>query len=546
MSFNLSELFERVADAVGDRDAIVHAARTASRTPSSTPGRIASPTTWPRPESCAGDRVGLMLLNGTEYIETMLGCFKLRAVPININYRYVERELAYLFADAALVQPRVSPPLRARDRRGDGRRARTLAHLVVVDDGSDVEPVVGSVRVSRRPGRRVARSWTSPAAPVTISTARIPAAPPGCRRGCSGATKTSSSPRWAAAIRSSRASRSPIPTSSPTASPPTAWCSWSRRRSSTWPRSGATFQVLFGGGTAVLPSPGPLDAEEVWSLAARERVHVITVVGDAMARPLLEYLDACPAEQRPDLSALMVFASGGATLSAHCKAEIGRLLPHVIVIDGYGSSETGVAGSEARVGGGGGPARSRFRVDATTAVLDDELRPLAPGSGAVGRLARRGRLPIGYHNDPAKTAATFVTVDGERWALSGDLATVETDGTITFLGRGSATINTGGEKVFAEEVESVIISHPDGGRCGRRRCARTSVGANGSWPSSRPRVTRYRRSTELRGFCQSELAGYKLPKDLVIVETVLRAPSGKPDYPWAKALVTGPGPFILT
>ena len=213
------------------------------------------------------------------------------------------------------------------------------------------------------------------------------------------------------------------------------------------------------------------------------------------------------------------------------------------MIDGYGSTETGVTGSQAG-NSTDGAARTGFQVDATTAVLDDELRPLAPGSGTVGRLARRGRLPIGYHNDPAKTAATFVAGDGERWALSGDLATVAADGTITLLGRGSTTINTGGEKVFAEEVESVLTSSPmvsDAVVVGvpDARWGERVVAVVAPRPGSAPTLV------ELREHCRPYLAGYKLPKELRIVETVVRAPSGKPDYRWARSLVDGGAPEAI-
>jgi len=205
------------------------------------------------------------------------------------------------------------------------------------------------------------------------------------------------------------------------------------------------------------------------------------------------------------------------------------------VIDGYGSTETGVTGSQ--VGSKvDGPARTGFRVDATTAVLDDELRVLEPGSRTVGRLARRGRLPIGYHKDPARTAETFITAGGERWALSGDLATVENDGTIMLLGRGSTMINTGGEKVFAEEVESVLTASPevrDAVVVGApdERWGERIVAVVAPKPGSTPTLA------ELREHCRPHLAGYKLPKELVVVETVVRGPNGKPDYRWARSIV---------
>ncbi|MCI3950461.1 MAG: acyl-CoA synthetase (AMP-forming)/AMP-acid ligase [Acidimicrobiales bacterium] len=259
---------------------------------------------------------------------------------------------------------------------------------------------------------------------------------------------------------------------------------------------------------------------------ARERVTAVTVVGDAMARPLLDALAAEP--DRFDVSSLFVFASGGAILSPATKAEIARLLPNVIVIDTFGSSETGVAGS--RSGDGGG---ARFTVDESTAVLDEDLRPVTPGTGAVGRLARRGHVPLGYYKDEAKTKATFVEADGVRWVLPGDMATIDEDGTVVLLGRGSGSINTGGEKVFPEEVEAVLKGHP-----GVYDALVVGV-PDDRWGERVVAVVQLRPGASLgledvQAHCRAELAGYKVPRDLTVVDEIRRGPNGKPDYGWAK------------
>jgi len=287
------------------------------------------------------------------------------------------------------------------------------------------------------------------------------------------------------------------------------------------------FNTFFGGGKVVLLGPGRLDGEEVWRTVAAEGVNVITVVGDAMARPVLDALAADPSH---DTSSVITLASGGAILSPATKAQVAELLPNAFVIDAFGSSETGIAGS--RAGDTEGPAR--FTVDDRTAVLDDDLRPVVPGSGVVGRLARRGHVPLGYHKDEAKTAATFVTVDGERWVLPGDMATVDEDGTVVLLGRGSGSINTGGEKVFPEEVEGVLKGHP----------AVYDVLVVGTpderWGETVTAVVQLRPGAELTveelaDFGRQNLAGYKLPRRLVLVDEVQRGANGKPDYAWAKA-----------
>jgi acyl-CoA synthetase (AMP-forming)/AMP-acid ligase II len=220
--------------------------------------------------------------------------------------------------------------------------------------------------------------------------------------------------------------------------------------------------------------------------------------------------------------------SGGAMLSRSVRDQLAEHLPQVRVADSFGASETGYNGT-----GSGGEAR--FAVGPTTTVLGDDLTPVAPGSGAVGLLARRGHIPLGYHKDETKTAATFLTdADGERWVVPGDLATVEADGTITVLGRGSQVVNTGGEKVFPEEVESALKSHPEvfdavvvgvpDDRFGEH------VAALVVWRS--PGVADL---DDLRAHCRTLVAGYKVPKEIHVLDAVQRTPAGKPDYRWAKA-----------
>ena len=269
-------------------------------------------------------------------------------------------------------------------------------------------------------------------------------------------------------------------------------------------------------------------------MIAAERVNVLTVVGDAMARPLLDFLARHP--DAHDASSLFVFASGGAVLSPSSKEQIAAVLPNVITIDGYGSTETGVSGTRARLPGAPVDQSTRFVAGESVCVVDDDFVPIDPGSGVVGQLVRRGRLPLGYHNDPEKTAATFVTRNGERWAVSGDEALVEPDGVVVLLGRGSVSINTGGEKVHPEEVEQVLKGHPSvydsvvvgisDERWGQRVAAVVSrrPGCDAS-------------VEELQEHCRVHLAGYKLPRSVVFVDTVERGPTGKADYVWARAAV---------
>ena len=521
MSYNLSELFERVVDAVPDRDAVASPGRHLTYAHlDERANRLAHHL-----ETAgvgAGDHIGLQLLNGTEYLEGMLAAFKLRAVPINVNYRYVERELHHLFDDADLVAVLFS--------RQFGPRVATVAarlpelhHLVVVEDDTD-EPI---------PDGAVAyEAALAPASPERGFTERssddVFCAYTGGTTGMPKGVLWRHEDIFFAALGGGDPTLDKGPLQDPDdlpgripdfplvqlCAPPLMHVSAS------W----GAFNSFFGGGKVVLLAPGRFDPVEAWEAVERERVTVVTVVGDAMARPLLDALAAEP--DRFDVSSLFVFASGGAILSPAIKAEIGRLLPDVIVIDSFGSSETGVAGSRSA-------GAERFTVDANTAVLDDSLQPVAPGSGAVGRLARRGHVPLGYYKDEAKTRATFVEADGVRWVLPGDMATVEEDGTVVLLGRGSGSINTGGEKVFPEEVEAVLKGHP-------AIYDALVVGVpDDRWGERVAAVVQTRSGTDVtiddvQAHARAELAGYKVPRDLVLVDEIQRGPNGKPDYGWAK------------
>ena len=289
------------------------------------------------------------------------------------------------------------------------------------------------------------------------------------------------------------------------------------------------FSALYAGGTVIVYADRHFDGARLWELVAREEANFLVIVGDAFARPLVDALETV---EHLDLSGCHVILSGGAILSPAVKHTLAESLPASLIVDGYGASETGGQGQSVTVAGGDVPTAPRFSVNDETTVLDDDLHP-AP-VGVVGRLARRGHIPLGYYKDEAKTAATFPVVDGVRWSVPGDHAVIEADGTITLLGRGSVSINTGGEKVYPEEVESALKSHPGvfdvvvvgvpDPRWGERVVAVVQPR-----PGESPAVD------TLRDHTRGHLAAYKIPRDVVLVDTVVRSPSGKPDYRWAKA-----------
>jgi acyl-CoA synthetase (AMP-forming)/AMP-acid ligase II len=293
--------------------------------------------------------------------------------------------------------------------------------------------------------------------------------------------------------------------------------------------------TLLHGGTVIVDTGTGFDAARLWDLADAEGATILVIVGDAFARPLADALEAHPDRWR--LDDLLVILSGGAVLSPAVRDDLLGYLPWVVVVDGYGTSETGGQGQMPIWAGQPPTALPRFHVDEFTTVLDDAGRPAPPGSGLVGRLARRGRLPLGYHGDPRASADTFVELHGQRWAIPGDLARVEADGSITLLGRGASSINSGGEKVFPEEVEMVLKAHPAvfdavvvglaDARFGQRVAA--VVAARPGRPVDLDDLDRH---------CRARLAAYKVPRRVIVVDEVVRRPSGKADLEWAARAVS--------
>jgi fatty-acyl-CoA synthase len=284
-------------------------------------------------------------------------------------------------------------------------------------------------------------------------------------------------------------------------------------------------------GTAVLYTDHRYDPDRLWRLIGDERVVSVGLVGDAMARPLAEALAEAPPGTY-DPSSLLIVGSGGAMLSSTVKDELRKQLPNVMVMDRFGSSESGAQG--AVEDGATGP---RFVMGDDTSVLDDALRPLTPGDGRIGRLARTGRIPLGYYRDQAKTEATFpVDANGVRWSVPGDLASVEPDGTITVHGRGSASINSGGEKIFPEEVEAAVKTHPDifdaivVGIPDDRFGERVAVVVRPKDRHTAPTIE------GLQEHCRAHIAGYKIPRQMLVVEEIPLTAAGKPDAKAAKAL----------
>jgi acyl-CoA synthetase (AMP-forming)/AMP-acid ligase II len=524
MQFNLADLFESIADAVPEREALVCG-----------PRRLAYHELDERANRLAhylasqgigrGDHIGLYLHNCTEYIEASLAAYKLRAVPININYRYVEAELAYLFDNADLV-------VLVHDREFAPRIAAVvpttpkLRTLIALEDGSGADCSSAEYEAAIAPSSP-ARDFPARSADdlYILYTGGTTGMPKGVMwrqediffAAMMGGNPYGPQPERPGDVAESAKNRGAV-TMLPAAPLIHGAAQW------------ASFIALYGGGKVVIAPGKRFDPHLIWRLAAEEKVNSITIVGDAMARPLAEALEGASL----DLSALRVIGSGGAILSEHMKDQLKHHMPGVVVMDNFGGSEAGAQGQH--VGRGANGTAPRFRPEPTTAVLGmEDHRVLDPGCGEVGWLARRGRIPLGYYKDAEKTAQTFVEVDGVRWVIAGDMAMVEADGTITLLGRGSACINSGGEKIFPEEVEAAVRSHP-----GVFDAVVVGV-PDEKWGERVTAVVQPRNGQaltleSLAEHCRESVAGYKIPRGLTLVDELVRQPSGKPDYRWAKSV----------
>ena len=526
--YQLGDLFEAVADAVPDRLALVAGDRRLTfRELDERSTRFANHLAEVGLEP--GAKVAVYAWNRAEWLEAMIGAFKAGVAPINVNYRYVAEELAYVLDNAdveAVVFERGFAPVMAEVLP----KLSQVRHLVVLEDGSDAdaggavayEDALASVPDDRRTGRR------SPDDLYILYTGGTTGMPKGvvwrhediffAAMGGNGfGAGPVRSPAEVVERVAAEDARMVAMVTAPMMHGAAQW---------------VTFISLLGGGAVVLYTGHRFDAHEVWRLVERERCNSITVVGDAMARPLAEALDD-PATSY-DTSSVAVIGSGGAIFSTAVKAQLSTHLPNALMIDTFGASEMGAGGSQ--IDPAAGP---RFPANEWTTVLGDDLRPLEPGSGTIGRLARRGNVPLGYYKDEAKTATTFVTdADGVRWAVPGDHATIDADGTITLLGRGSGCINSGGEKIYPEEVEAALKSHPDVfdalvvGVPDERFTERVAAIVH-------PRPGREPTLDDLVAHCRTKIAGYKVPRQLQLVEAIGRTPSGKADYRWAKEVLGG-------
>jgi acyl-CoA synthetase (AMP-forming)/AMP-acid ligase II len=480
------------------------------------------------------DKVTQYLYNGPEYVESFFGALKAAMVPVNTNYRYQDRELLYLWDNADVVAVSFHGCFAERIEGLRSKLPRVRLWLWV-DDGSGPCPPWAvaheeAVGGGAGGGEPLVLPWErSPDDLFLIYTGGTTGMPKGVMWRQVDYFRVINRERTQGPYDLEHGTRG-IVEQKRREGP-------SLRVLPACPQMHAlglmaSVAALVNGGSVVTLEARRFDAVEMLDAVDRERVDQIYVVGDVFARPLLEALDAQPT--RWSLDSLRVIRSSGVMWSEEVKRGLLRHQPSLVLRDGLGSTEAVRVGRSESTGDSTA-ATATFKLGPDAAVFDDQMRRVEPGSGVIGRVAVSGAVPLGYYKDAEKTAATFVEVDGVRYAIPGDYAMVDADGTVRLLGRGSVCINTGGEKVFPEEVEEVLKRHPTvrdaacvgvpDARWGEAIVAmveRRDGSAAGDGDS--------RAAAELVSWVKSELAHYKAPKHVLFVADLGRAANGKLDY----------------
>ncbi|WP_179956726.1 acyl-CoA synthetase [Amycolatopsis anabasis] len=534
MALNIADLLEHAVDAVPDRAAIICGSRQVTfaqleERANRLAHHLAEHGVGP------GSHVGVYSRNSIEAVEAMVAAYKLRAIAVNVNYRYVHGELRYLFTNADLVAL-VHERQYADKVAAVLPEAPKLKHVVVVDDGSDAdyaryggvdyEAALAESSPERDFGERSNDDL------YILYTGGTTGYPKGVLwrhediwralgGGINFVTGEYVPDEWTLAEQGKETSLVRLP-AAPLIHGAAQW---------------AAFGALFTGSPVVFVPQ--FDAHEIWKAVQEHRVQVLTIVGDAMARPLIEAYR----EGGYDASSLVAVSSHAALFSHSVKQEFLEHLPNVVITDAIGSSESGFTGIGMVSKDADHSAGPRVNFGKDAILLDEDNRRIEPETGAVGRIARRGHVPIGYYNDPVKTRTIFVEIDGVRYVVPGDYARYEADGTVTLLGRGSQCVNTGGEKVYPEEVEGALKSHPDvfdalvigvpDERLGQRVAAVIQTR-----PGHPPDFA------AIDAHVRTEIAGYKVPRTIWVADEIGRSPSGKPDYPWAQKYAAEHEPAI--
>ncbi|HYC22444.1 MAG TPA: acyl-CoA synthetase [Candidatus Bathyarchaeia archaeon] len=542
MDFSLAQLHEAIAEAIPDRECIVSGKRrlvwaeVTDRTRRLANFLLARGLGLDRERAglerweSGQDHLAIYLHNGNEYLEGMLGAFKARLAPFNVNYRYVEEELVYLLRDArarAILFHASFAPLLEKIRA----ELPDLGLLIQVADRSGHPLLPGAIdyeqALAASPASRPAVEW-SPDDLYILYTGGTTGMPKGVlwRQAdifvtALGGTRPDGSELGAldAIVERARKGKLRVLPAPPFMHGASHW---------------SAFNAFHSGGTVVIQNETRrLDPEDILDTIERENVSQMLIVGDAFARPIVDQLQSKPRA----LPSLRVIISGGAPLNRSLKTALLERLPHVSILDAVGASETGRQGQKLTSVASAASAATFEAVPDNVILSEDLRRVLEPGSPELGWLAKSGRVPLGYLGDPAKSARTFPTIGGIRYSLPGDRARLAADGTIELHGRDSVTINSGGEKIFAEEVEHALKHHPavyDAVVVGR---------PSERWGEEVVALVKLRdgcaaSELELLAECAQHVARYKLPKAFLFLDEIVRSPSGKADYRWARAQAT--------
>lgn len=538
MRTQFGSIWEAIADAVPDQAAVVQGERRVSwKDYDQRAARLAR--AFQDAGLGAGSKVGMYLYNSPEYCECNFAALKIRGVPINVNYRYLDQELLYLLDNADVEALVFHTSLADRVARVSQRLDRVRL-LIEVDDGAAADGTrhvdgavdYDDVQANTAPADRIEPDGDAVYIFYTGGTTGMPKGvmyplgeftqfflrsyPP-----MVGLAPVEDATELPATARRLYEAGTPLVAMS---GPPLM------HGTGCW--LGMMIPHLFGG-TAVLLAGRGLDPVELWDAVEREAVQHLIVVGDAFAKPLLRALDDAPAQW--DLSSLRLMVSSGAMFSAEVKHGLIGHLPGLAIADVLGATEGGL-GTSITTKDTPRTETAKFALNATSKVFAEDGRQIEPGSGEIGMVANGGLVPIGYYKDPEKSARTFREVNGVRYSFPGDMATIAADGTLVLFGRGSNCINTGGEKVFPEEVEEALKVHAAvedalvfgvaDDRFGQR-----VVGVVSLSPGQSTTVE------EIVADSRNRLASYKLPKELRVVDKVPRAPNGKANYPEARQLL---------
>ncbi|MCR5977619.1 AMP-binding protein [Gordonia jinghuaiqii] len=534
MKFNLADVFETVADSVPDRIALSYQGRQISYAELDTLSNQVAHL-FAGAGIGAFDNVALFLKNSVEHVTSLLGLLKVRAVPVNINYRYTNAELQYIFDNSDSRAIIVELPEHQRSVAALLAELDTVRTVLVI--GQVVDELTAAV-AGLPDGRTV----------DLVSFADHESQPDGRdfepRNGeelyllyTGGTTGYPKGVMW----QHDDFFRKPLSGGNPYGEPRQDLAELGTAVKD-FPSiafllaaplmHGAASYSLFTfftlGGRLVIQRD--FDPEAIVTEVEREKVNIVLIVGDAMGMPLVEELEK--RKDSVDLSSMFSITSGGAIWSQHVRDRMLAVKPDLVLRDNFGASESGNDG-EIMMDDSGNlkvPPTDRMM------VVDERNNKIEPGSGEVGYIARIGNVPLGYYKDPEKTAKTFPTLpDGTRISILGDMGTVEADGSIVFLGRGSQCINSGGEKVYAEEVEATLHAHPaiadalvvpvPDEKYGQRVAAVVKVADGAAEPSL----------DDIQEHCRETLARYKVPRTVIFVDEVKRTPAGKADYRWAKA-----------